>query len=323
MRQVNHLGYDIIGDVHGCAFTLVKLLEKLGYRDFNGVYQHPSRKAIFVGDILDRGPHIREAIALVKAMVDAGVAECVMGNHEYNALGYHIWLPDQQRYLRDHTARNHRLLNATLEQYKKHPHEWEQVLNWIQERPLFLNLPACRVVHACWDSDLIYTYESNYGGNHVSREFLVESGEETSFAYLLMDRLTRGTDIALPPGIEVVGRDGFSRKQFRTKFWSTNPQTYADVVFQPDPLPTYLMNTPLSKAERKCLLHYSEQEIPVFVGHYWLTGVPAPLTPNVACLDYSAVKYGRLVAYRFDGEAVLSADKFVSVAVDMKSDVGH
>ena len=75
MRQVNQLGYDI-GDVHGCAFTLVKLLEKLGYRDFNGVYQHPSRKAIFVGDILDRGPHIREAIGLVKAMVDAGVAEC-------------------------------------------------------------------------------------------------------------------------------------------------------------------------------------------------------------------------------------------------------
>ena len=100
------------------------------------------------------------------------------------------------------------------------------------------------MVHACWDSDLIYTYECNYGGNHVSRELLIESGEETSFAYLLMDRLTRGTDIALPPGIEVVGRDGFSRKQFRTKFWSTDPQTYADVVFQPDPLPTYLMNTP-------------------------------------------------------------------------------
>ncbi|RZA05338.1 MAG: hypothetical protein EOO68_06780 [Moraxellaceae bacterium] len=131
-----------------------------------------------------------------------------------------------------------------------------------------------------------------------------------------MDRLTRGTDISLPPGVEVVGRDGFSRKQFRTKFWSTDPHTYADVVFQPDPLPAYLMNTPLSKAERKCLLHYNEHELPVFVGHYWLTGIPAPLTPNVACLDYSAVKYGRLVAYRMDGERLLKAKKFIWEYVD-------
>ncbi|RYZ90316.1 MAG: hypothetical protein EOO68_24665 [Moraxellaceae bacterium] len=77
---MKNLGYDIIGDVHGCAFTLVKLLEKLGYRDFNGVYQHPGRKVLFVGDILDRGPHIREAITLVKAMVDAiGIDHVGMG----------------------------------------------------------------------------------------------------------------------------------------------------------------------------------------------------------------------------------------------------
>lgn len=46
------------------------------------------------------------------------------------------------------------------------------------------------------------------------------------------------------------------------------------------------------------------------VGHYWLTGSPTPLAANVACTDYSVAKGGKLVAYRWDGESELSADKF-------------
>ena len=51
---------------------------------------------------------------------------------------------------------------------------------------------------------------------------------------------------------------------------------------------------------------------PVFIGHYWLPpGRPAPLTPTVACLDYSVAGGGPLVAYRWDGERRLDARKFV------------
>ncbi|WP_197469520.1 metallophosphoesterase, partial [Oleiphilus sp. HI0125] len=77
-------GYDLIGDVHGCAQTLEKLLLKMGYQHENGCFRHDSRKVIFVGDIVDRGPRIREALHIVKNMVDAGQAEIVLGNHEYN-----------------------------------------------------------------------------------------------------------------------------------------------------------------------------------------------------------------------------------------------
>ena len=52
-------GYDLIGDVHGCALTLARLLEQLGYRQQAGVWRHPQRMALFVGDIIDRGPRIR------------------------------------------------------------------------------------------------------------------------------------------------------------------------------------------------------------------------------------------------------------------------
>ena len=74
-----HGPFDIIGDVHGCYDELTELLSKLGYT--NG--RHPAdRKAIFVGDLVDRGPKIVESLKLVMAMVESGAALCVPGNHD-------------------------------------------------------------------------------------------------------------------------------------------------------------------------------------------------------------------------------------------------
>ncbi|PRC53368.1 metallophosphatase, partial [Mycobacterium sp. ITM-2017-0098] len=80
-------GYDIIGDVHGCATKLEALLVDLGYRDDarNGAYRHPHRTAIFVGDLIDRGTEQLRVLEVAKAMADAGTAQVVMGNHEFNA----------------------------------------------------------------------------------------------------------------------------------------------------------------------------------------------------------------------------------------------
>ena len=58
--------------------------------------------------------------------------------------------------------------------------------------------------------------------------------------------------------------------------------------------------TSLDDAEKGRLIHYSKEEKPLFVGHYWLRGEPAIVASNVACLDYSAVNSGKLVAYRFN-----------------------
>jgi protein phosphatase len=76
--------FDIIGDVHGCCDELMQLLTQLEYeQNPAGVYQPPNgRKAIFLGDLVDRGPKIPEAVRLVKDMVDAGYALCVPGNHD-------------------------------------------------------------------------------------------------------------------------------------------------------------------------------------------------------------------------------------------------
>ncbi|MGW3936720.1 polynucleotide kinase-phosphatase [Streptomyces phaeochromogenes] len=78
--------FDIIGDIHGCASELESLLGKLGYAD--GV--HPEgRTAVFVGDLVDRGPDTPGVLRRVMSMVGSGNALCVPGNHE-NKYGRHL-----------------------------------------------------------------------------------------------------------------------------------------------------------------------------------------------------------------------------------------
>ncbi|RRJ84628.1 metallophosphoesterase [Aestuariirhabdus litorea] len=315
-------GFDLVGDIHGCALTLRLLLQKLGYCESGGAYRHPTRHAIFVGDVIDRGPRIREALRLVKAMVDAGEGTLIMGNHEYNALCYctpaATSTPQTPVFLREHSPRHLRLIGDTLEQYRDYPGEWEEMLQWFLTLPLFLELEAFRVVHACWDPELIAQYLQQYGCNHLDEQRLRESVDKTTLPGRLMDRLTRGLDIRLPDGLSVTSRDGFVRHFFRAHFWSQDPQTYNDVVFQPDPLPEAIAHRRMNDDEKARLFHYAEEQKPLFIGHYWRCGQPRTLTANIACLDYSAVKYGKLVAYRMDGEARLCNSKFVWVDVDLQ-----
>jgi protein phosphatase len=92
-RKHEHGPFDIIGDVHGCFDELQSLLGNLGYQpaelplddEFwgNVTWSHPSgRKALFVGDLVDRGPCVLDTIRLVHNMVGAGSALCVPGNHD-------------------------------------------------------------------------------------------------------------------------------------------------------------------------------------------------------------------------------------------------
>lgn len=88
--QKDRLGpFDVIGDVHGCAAELLQLLGELGYvverdEDHRAVNaHHPDRTAVFVGDLVDRGPDTPGVLRLVMGMVEHGNAIAVLGNHEH------------------------------------------------------------------------------------------------------------------------------------------------------------------------------------------------------------------------------------------------
>jgi hypothetical protein len=318
-------GYDLIGDVHGCAKTLERLLQKLGYSKKNGVYQHSKRRVIFLGDIIDRGPHIREALLLVFGMVQQGSAHMILGNHEYNAITYCTKTGNNisnADYLRPHTAANTRLILETLEQFANYSDDWKEMLQWFWQLPLFMEFgdlhrdKAFRVVHACWDHESVNAHKAIYGSGHFDEHFIRQSVNDRTTEAQIIQLLTRGVVFPLPNGLKVKTHDGYERSSFRTKFWAHEAQTYGELLFQPDPIPEEIATLPISKVHRAQMVRYGVEQPPLFVGHYWLKGQPKPITHNVACLDYSAVKYGRLVAYRMDGEQQLQAKKFVWEYVD-------
>ena len=87
VSQTHQFGLDIIGDVHGHADELRSLLDKLGYENHGTgeqpVYRHPSdqQQAVFVGDLIDRGPKNLEVVRIVRGMVEVGSAQCQSPPH--------------------------------------------------------------------------------------------------------------------------------------------------------------------------------------------------------------------------------------------------
>jgi len=305
--------FDIIGDVHGCGDSLIALLETLGYEKRAGVYQHPSRTAIFLGDLVDRGPKIRETLHLVRDMVKHGSAQMVLGNHEIAAIRYLTPArPGSERqFLREHTERTNYVIRETLAQFERYQDELDEFVQWFYELPLFIETEFFRVVHACWDNDHIEAYIARHKKPQIDEEIMHQP--LSSESRQTIEILTRGANMPLPGGEQMLSRDGYSRGSFRSKFWHESPQVYGDLVFQPDPLPEHIHHQPLSDAMRAQTTRYGNHERPLFVGHYWCSGDPTPIKPNIACVDYSAINGGKLVAYRMAQETCLSTENFVWV----------
>jgi len=141
--------FDIIGDIHGHADALDRLLAMLGYALRDGVYRHPVRSVVFVGDFIDRGPQQVAVLHIARAMVEAGSAQAVMGNHEFNAIAWAA-KGGESGFLRPHTAKNRAQHRAFLEQVGEGSKAHAEAVAWFRTLPLWLELGGLRVVHACW-----------------------------------------------------------------------------------------------------------------------------------------------------------------------------
>ena len=315
-------GYDVIGDVHGHADKLEGLLKQLGYNDCKGTWAHSERKAIFVGDLIDRGKTQRRTVELACKMVDAGSARIVLGNHEFNAIAWATPNPEiPGEHLRPHSrkvgARNRKQHKSFLDEVGEDSAHHRDYVAWFRSIPLWLDLGELRIVHACWNNAAMKVIEPwlSHDGS-VTHALMVEGSRKGSAEYDAIETVLKGPEIDLPEGMAYLDKDKHPRKKARLRWWDTDATTLRRAAEIPsdattpggDPFPE-LPDTPLG-----CGVNapYTD-DVPVIFGHYWRTG-PRPVdTSMTACVDYSAATIGPLVAYRwYHGDKVLAPENFVS-----------
>lgn len=295
--------YDLIGDIHGQHDKLMALLRSLGY-DARGEYSgwtHPEgRKVLFLGDYIDRGPKVREVLLEVRAMVEAGDALAIMGNHEFSAILHEA--------VGDAPSKANIDLHATLTQFTGFEDEWTDHVSWMRGLPQFLDLGGLRAVHACWDERAVADLD---GHSFADESFLGACLERRSRERNAVEQLLVGPSLPVPDDALVLNPKGMPLPTVRVRWWNMPTTSFliGDLVF-PEALSARGQVDPETISG---LPDYPADAIPVFFGHYWLDpgSRKAPLTPNLACLDYSAGRGDApLVAYRWDGEQVLSEAKF-------------
>ena len=319
------MAYDIIGDIHGHADALRRLLVKMEYTELDGVWRHAERTAIFLGDFIDRGPKQVETVMMVRRMVEAKAAMAIMGNHEFNAIAYYLKHPRQKRrHLRTHTGiigkKNFEQHQSFLAEAKSKPGLHQELVEWFLTLPLWLDLPEIRVVHACWHPKFMNYLRPRLAPNNLlTKELMVHASREPKHEALkdnpepsvfkAVEALMKGIEAPLPAPHSFKDKGGHIRRRVRVTWWNREAKTFGDAALL-SPRAEGAWSEQAIPAH--ALIDYPTDK-PLFFGHYWREDEPKPLSDNVACLDYSIAAKGQLVAYRTDGERVLNPKNFKSV----------
>jgi hypothetical protein len=302
---------DIIGDLHGQHDQLVLLLLRLGYSERGGTWSHPDRVAVFVGDLIDRGPKQLETVGIVRSMVESGSAKCILGNHEFNAIAWVTPDPDRPgHFLRDHHAPGNREQHqAFLDVVEGTPRQ-KEITDWFKTLPLWLDFGGLRVVHACWHQESMDMLSPVLGPDQtLTDEAILLGSRQGHPAFEALEVICKGPEVALPTGISYEDTGGKVRHEVRLRWWQDDLSTYRKAAIAPPGAMAMIPDVPLPEQWKG----YPYSGPPVLFGHYWFTGTPEVISPRFACLDYSVAHGGPLVAYRWDGEAELSSEKLLWV----------
>lgn len=303
---------DVVGDVHGEYDALVGLLELLGYSD-DGVHDH-GRRLVFLGDLVDRGHDSPAVLEMVMRLVDDGLAQCVLGNHELSILSGRFghgngWILDPPPGVGPERYDSIRAPSSRREAY----------LGFLAGLPVVLENDIARVVHACWHDRSVDALRSadvegrgtiaglsRHYDDEIDRELALD---EAVGAALGSERLAfdehAGADDLEPVPVPAHAIAELARQH-------DNPlRVLTAGLGRPTTLP-YFGAGKWRTTERIPWWNTYRDELPVVIGHFWravssnpserygvfgqdvLAGVATHewmgLRRNVYCVDYSVGK---------------------------------
>jgi hypothetical protein len=224
------------------------------------------------------------------------------------------------RFLRPHTPANKAQHQSFLEQLDVRAQA--KYLHWFRTLPLWIETEGLRVVHACWHESSVAVVRRELGASRIAtREQLVRALTEGNPLYEAIEVLLKGPEISLVDhGVPAYWeRSGHRRPSARLKWWDDQATTLRALA---EPSDTFCTedghrypeppDIEIEAAERS--FGYSDGP-PVVYGHYWRRGRPEQgrdWTRKTACVDFSAVRGGSLVAYRWSGEGEILLEHYVS-----------
>ena len=270
-----------IGDIHAREDKLNDLLKVINFDTNNSSSSCAGGQIVFIGDLIDNHPKYSSAhLALlnqVESLVNNNHAFCIMGNHEFNAIG---WATKKQNddFARPHTENNYKQHNAFLDCVEEGSSEHKRWIAWFKSVPLFLDFGSIRAIHACWDEEAIKCITPYLNKDNSLKEEHWESAfDETHELYALCEILLKAPERdAVEPFVDKTGK---TRTKERIQWWND--------------------------------AEYAEPTIPTVIGHYTITsssgyglsdlGLPIRLSNKVVCVDYNAAKDDNpLVCYQFN-----------------------
>lgn len=301
-----------IGDVHGQYKKLTTLLTHLNFDISDANSQVATAKLVFVGDLIDNSfennPDHIATLTLVKLLVDKGIAYCIMGNHELNAIAWATPSTTKGEWLRPHSDNNLKQHAAFLEEVTEGSFVHQEWIHWFKTLPLYLDFGFVRCIHAYWNTNYIEQLQQYINAdNSLNDQYWSQTFDKSHELYQLTETLLKGPEIALPEGYSFFDKMRTERTNFRVRWWLDNEKIHQDIA----KMGPKSVNC-IHHIELPDVCNNQAQDVPVVIGHYTLAEKLAPLSEKVVCVDYNAAKGSNpLVAYFFENsEGVLDKNNF-------------
>jgi hypothetical protein len=257
---------DIVGDVHGEAEALRDLLDRLGY-GADGRHAQ-GRRLVFVGDLCDRGPDSPAVVETVMDLVNRGLAQCVLGNHELNVLRGSEKAGNGWFFPEDHDRRRGRFVDCT----RASDEQRDRFRAFFATLPVALERPDLRVVHAAWHHESLESLGNGVDGtaDQLYRHYqdrMEQYARSPALDARMRDEYRAWGRHLEDPDTEVPLLPAIAR--YDTLFQMSNPVRVVTSGVEAPAERSFYASGRWRMVERMPWWEDYDDPVPVVFGHYW------------------------------------------------------